>query len=114
MFEVSEIIYSILNGNAALMAIAKKISPLVADQKTAMPFVNYAISESASYSKEGKFPYQITISCFAETYNQSLLLAEAVKTAFGASAYQFKYESSNPNYSDEGLIYTTSNYQFKN
>jgi len=114
MFEVSEIIYSILNGNTALMAIATKISPLIADQKTVLPFVNYAIAEEGSYSKENKYPYQITISCFANTYNQSLQLTDAVKAAFGASAYGFKYEGSNPNYSDEGVIYTTSNYQFKN
>jgi hypothetical protein len=114
MFEASKIIYSILNGNAALMALATKISPLVADQETVLPFVNYTISELGSYSKEGKFPYRVLIGCFAETYDQSLQLAEAVKTAFAASDYQFKYEGSNPNYSDEGLINTVSNYQFKN
>ena len=114
MFEVSEIIYSILTGNTALMALVTKVSPLVASQSTVMPFVNYAISEDASYSKENKYPYQITIGCYAETYNQSLQVAEAVKTAFKETAYRFKYEGSNPNYNEEGIIYTTSNYQFKN
>lgn len=113
MFEASEIIYSILNGNAALMQLATKVSPLVASQETVMPFVNFAISEEGSYSKEQSYPYVITIGCYAETYNQSLQVAELVKSAFEASEYKFKYEGSTPNYSDEGVIYTASNYQFK-
>lgn len=113
MKQVSEIIYSILANNTALMAKITKVCPLVASEKTKYPFVNYLLKENGYISKENvRKEYEIVIGCFAETYNESLEIADLVKLAFEQSEMYFKYNGSSPDYS-EGIISTQSKFNFK-
>ena len=113
MFETSELIYAILNGYAPLMAVASKISPLLASQKTDFPFVNFTLSEEPSFSKSGRYAYGLTINCFAEDYDTTLQIADLVKDALAAHQIKFNYLGSQPEAQD-GIIITSSNYSFKN
>ena len=114
MFEVSEIIYSILNGNAELMGLITKVSPLISSQKTAMPFINFMLAEEPTYSKENKYSYGLSINCFSEEYDNTLKIADAVKVALAEDqTMKFKYSGSTPDVQN-GIIITTSNYSFKN
>lgn len=114
MFETSELIYTILNGNAALMALITKVSPLSSNQKTDMPFINFTISEQQPISKGLGFEYGLSINCFSEEYDNTLKIADAVKVALGESQpIRFKYSGSTPDVQN-GIIITTSNYSFKN
>ena len=113
MFETSELIYNILNGNAALMALISKVSPLISNEKTVYPFVNFVLTEDGPFSKEGNYNYIVSINCFSEEYDTTLKVADAVKTAMASSTIIFNYTGSTPSVQD-GIIITTSNYKFKN
>lgn len=95
------------------MAVITKVSPVIATDKTVYPFVNYVITEHGYTSKSDTKKYEVSFGCFAETYLQSLQIADLVKEAIEADNKIFKYNGSKPDYSD-GIIATQSNYEFKN
>lgn len=114
MFEVSEIIFSILNEDAALTALGVDVQPLISDEETPYPLVNYTVSELAGTSKDGAFPYVIAIQIYAKTYGEGLVIADAVKDAIATSTVpNFSYNGTNTQVNAFGEYYIESNYQFK-
>ena len=116
MYNTSKKIYEILNTNTALKAIVSKISPVVTAQGNDLKFVNYILKEEGPFSKEGKHDYTLIIHSWAEAYDDTLLIADAVKAAFLDDAVTtiFYYKGSEPKYAEEGIYYTESIYTFKN
>ena len=113
MFEVSEIIYTILNADATLTALNIEVQPVLSSQESTLPLVNYAVSEDASVTKDVMYPYNISIRVYAESYKQALIISDAVKTAFGNATQQFRYQGTNePQIDIEEQVYTQSNYKF--
>ena len=116
MLEVSEIIYSILNGSTFLQDLDVKVQPIIANQETNYPMVNYAIAELAGTTKDGLFPYNISIRIYSTTYRQTLQIADAIYTAIEESEYSngFKYNGTQePQVDVFEQLYTQSNYQYK-
>ena len=114
MFEASEIVFAILNGYQPLLDLGVEIQPIISDEETNYPFVNYVISESGKLTKDNGFTYSISIQIYSKKYNVSCKIADAIKDAFGAAEQYFKYEGTNqPQANVFGEMYTESNYQFK-
>ena len=114
MFEASEIVFAILNGYQPLLDLGVEIQPIIADEKTDYPFVNYSISEAGKLTKDNAYPYSVSVQIYAEKYSISCKIADAIKDAFGAAEQYFKYEGTNqPQANVFGEMYTESNYQFK-
>lgn len=79
-----------------------------------MPFVNFILTEDGPFSKEGNYSYTLIVNCFADDYDQTLKIADAVKQAFiETPLLTFQYINSKPEVQD-GIIITTSIYSFKN
>ena len=82
------IIRDILINDADVMAIAKKVFPVVTD-KAELPYVAYRRSRLEHNTTKAKNPgadtVQIDINCYAATYQESVELAEAVRAALGYS-----------------------------
>jgi len=115
MEEASNIIAAILKGYAPLMALITKVSPIIASQQVDGDFVNYLLQEQGPFSKDGNYDYVLTISSWSTSYDKTLKIADAVKSALiAAENINFKYNGSQPQFSEEGIYYTTSNYSFKN
>ena len=114
MLEVSEIIYSILNADATLTGLGIDVQPVISDQSSKIPLVNYAVSELAGITKDGGYPYRISIRIYAESYKQGLAVADAVKNAFEAATENFRYDGTQEPQPDvDGEFYIESNYQLK-
>ena len=114
MFEVSELIYSILSNNVALAAVVgNKIYPLVADQKDEEPFIVYYVSEESNYSKQGQSQYRIIIAAYHTNYNAAVQLSGLIKDAIFGAAEMFRYVSGTPKLSEEYLISVELNYEYK-
>jgi len=114
MFEISELIYSILNTNTALASVVStKIFPLVADQDTDLPFVLYYVGEEPVYSKQALFAYRITIESYHSNYNDAVKLAEKVRQAIKAATEVFMYESGNPEWIAENTVKVTQIFTYK-
>jgi len=114
MFEASEIIFGILNTWQPLLDLGITIQPIISDDKTEYPFINYAISELPSYSKENKYPYNVSVRVYAEKYGDSLKIIDTIKDAFAAASQPFKYDGTiEPQADVYDQYYTESNYQFK-
>ena len=82
------IIRDILVHDADVMAIAKKVFPVVTD-KAELPYVAYRRSRLEHNTTKAKNPgadtVQIDINCYAATYQESVELAEAVRAALDYS-----------------------------
>jgi hypothetical protein len=82
------IIRDILINDADVMAIAKKVFPVVTD-KAELPYVAYRRSRLEHNTTKAKNPgadtVQIDINCYAATYQESVELAEAVRAALDYS-----------------------------
>ena len=82
------IIRDILIHNADVMAIAKKVFPVVTD-KAELPYVAYRRSRLEHNPTKAKNPgadtVLIDINCYAATYQESVELAEAVRAALDYS-----------------------------
>lgn len=113
MFEVSEIIYSVLNGYAPLKALITKVSPIIAFQESDLNFVNYSIEKLSKYTKESTGNFRVTVNCWATKYDDTLKIADQVEAAIGAATQTFTFISSTPQFSDEGIYFTQSIYEFK-
>ena len=67
MFEISKIIYQLLNGIQFLTDLNIDPQPIISDQNDKWPLVNYAISQSSTYSKEGKLEYNAGIRIYSDS-----------------------------------------------
>jgi len=113
MEQISETIFALLSANAVLISLNIDVQPIISDQKSEMPLVNYAISELAGITKDRAFPYSISIKVYSETYKQTLQIVDAVKTSFEAVGI-FKYNGTQePQVDAYGQLYTESNYSLK-
>lgn len=78
-------IYKLLVANKDLVAMVdNKMFPLIANENTTFPFVVYQRdSIYTEYTKDGKYcdNINISINIAATTYNQSIEIAELVRTA---------------------------------
>lgn len=78
-------IYKLLVANEDLVAIVdNKMFPLIANENTTFPFIVYQRdSIYTEYTKDGKYcdNINISINIAATTYNQSIEIAELVRTA---------------------------------
>lgn len=78
-------IYKLLVANEDLVAIVKnRMFPLIANEDTVFPFIVYQRdSIYTEYTKDGKYcdNINISINIAATTYNQSIEIAELVRTA---------------------------------
>lgn len=78
------IIRDILTKDATVKSIAKKVFPVVVDNAQ-LPYVAYRRSRLEHNPTKAKAPgadtVQIDVNCYAETYEQSIKLAEAVRAA---------------------------------
>lgn len=82
------IIRDILTKNAAVMEIAKKVFPVVVDSAQ-LPYIAYRRARleqnPVKAGQPGADTVQIEINCYAETYEKSISLAEAVRVALDHS-----------------------------
>ena len=114
MFEVSEIIFSILNNDTKLTNLGIEVQPIISDQESNYPLVNYTVSEDASLTKDKMYPYNIGIRVYATTYKQSLQIIDAVFEAFKNATQKFNYQGTQePQVDVFNQVYTQSNYKFK-
>lgn len=78
------IIRDILINDTDVMAIAKKVFPVVVDNAQ-LPYVAYRRSRLEHNATKAKQPgadtAQIDVNCYAATYEDSIELAEAVRSA---------------------------------
>ena len=115
MFEVAELIFTILSTDSGVNTIVgNKIFPLVADQKTKTPFIVYELEELPRYSKGSANEYIITIHGFEDNFNKTIVLSEAIKTALAGAAQIFKYEGSQTHYQSEKELIIKQRYKYKN
>lgn len=115
MYQISISIYDLLKTIPLLVSKNIDPQPIISDQDAEYPLVNYAISESTTYSKENKLEYVASIRVYAENYLETLKLVDAIKAGFGASTIQFKYNgTTEPQVDAYGQYYIESNYSFKN
>ena len=80
---VGNIVYELLSGNADVMAIARKVFPVVTD-KAELPYVAYrraTLTQATVKSGQGADSVVMEIHCYAATYSESVELAEAVRAA---------------------------------
>lgn len=114
----SDRIHEILKTDTDVIALVAvdNIFPLIADQGTQLPWINYHVSEDPTYSKEGKLEIIVSIGIYAKDYNAAAEIADKVRDAFlkDATPEQFFYLNGSPNYSEERLISVNQNYKFKN
>lgn len=116
MQEVSEIIFGILNASSTLINLGVDVQPIISSQETKYPVVNYAIAEMAGTSKDGAFPYKISIRVYSETYDQTLQIVDAVYKAIDEAEQSngFKYNGTQEPQPDVfEQYYTQSNYSYK-
>ena len=77
-------IRDMLTKDATVKRIAKKVFPVVVDNAQ-LPYVAYRRSRLEHNPTKAKAPgadtVQIDVNCYAETYEQSIKLAEAVRAA---------------------------------
>lgn len=78
-------VYKLLVANEDLVAIVKnRMYPIIANENTTFPFITYQRdSINTEYTKDGKYcdNINISINIAATTYNQSIEIAELVRTA---------------------------------
>ena len=78
------VIRNILVNDEDVMAIAKKVFPVVVDSAT-LPYVAYRRSHlehnPSKAGSPGADTVQIDVNCYASTYQESIELAEAVRAA---------------------------------
>ena len=78
---VGNIVYELLSGDTNVMAIAKKVFPVVTD-KAELPYVAYrraSLNQVPVKTGHGADSVVIEVHCYAATYSESVELAEAVR-----------------------------------
>jgi hypothetical protein len=87
-FHAGEVIRALLLADEDVTAITTRIFPIVADEAT-LPYIVYRRSETVADITKSKDSDTTTISidCLAETYQQSVELAEAVRRMLNESRY---------------------------
>lgn len=116
MLEVSEIVYSILNASSTLTSLGVDVQPIISSQESDYPVVNYAVSELAGTSKDGAFPYRISVRIYAKTYAQTLQIVDAIYKAIDESEHSngFMYNGTQEPQPDVlEQYYTQTNYSYK-
>ncbi|MFD1292634.1 hypothetical protein ACFQ5N_02190 [Lutibacter holmesii] len=115
MFEISKIIYQLLNSVQLLSDKNIDPQPIISAQSDDYPLVNYAISEGTTYSKENQLQYTASVRIYTDDdYDEALQIADAILEAFKDSAIRFKYNGTQePQVDAYGQYYTESNYSFK-
>lgn len=78
-----ELVYGILSEDAAVMAIATDVFPVMSPTEAALPFVVYARTELTAVPDTRAVAHTIKmgIMCLAADYDTSVALAEAVTAA---------------------------------
>lgn len=77
------VIYDILSKDADVMAMATKVFPVVTDSAE-LPYVAYrrtSLSQALAKGTPGAGTVTIEVNCYAATYDGSIALAEAVRSA---------------------------------
>ena len=80
MIATGKIVYSLLAANQQLQAlVGDKIYPLVAEEKTLLPFVIYERTYSNEFNHDNyKSTSVFTITVLSETYSDGVDIAEAI------------------------------------
>lgn len=82
------------------------IRPLKGSYKDGEDLVTYYIAFQGRFTKDGSKSWQLVVQSWADTYDDSLAIADAVADAIGASANYYEYVSAIPKFTEEGIIYT--------
>lgn len=113
--EVSNIIYNILSTDTELApVVGTKIFPMVADQKTQLPFITFDIQENANYSKDQRNEYEISINGYHGTFPDVADLSDTIKNAMiNSIGYTFYYMGASTAVLDEKVLIIKHSYKFK-
>ena len=84
--QIGKAVYNILSNSKDVVAkVNNKIYPLVAENETTFPFIIYKRTGIEQISSKDKFVFsedvQVTIMIASDKYNESIELADLVKTA---------------------------------
>lgn len=111
-------VYSDLSTFSALTSLLTKgangIRPLMAENDDGESFITYAVKFNGLTSKDKSTVYQLTVWCWATTYNESVAIADQVYKAIEASDTLYEYVSAAPNYNEQQEIYTEQIFNIKN
>ncbi|HIP35271.1 MAG TPA: DUF3168 domain-containing protein [Crocinitomix sp.] len=82
MIQLSNLIYKGLSEDTEVSnLVGTKVFPLIADQKTKLPFIVYRVSLLNSVTKDKAERFSVEILSFETSYNKSLALNEKAVNA---------------------------------
>lgn len=90
------------------------VRPLMANAEDGDSFITYAVRFNGLKSKDNASEYQLTIWCWANSYDKSIAIADQVYEAIKVSDTIYEYMSATPTYNEQGEIYTELIYNIKN
>lgn len=118
LVEKSNSVYADLSSFNGLTNLLTKgtdgIRPLMAESEDGEDFITYGIRFLGKRTKDRATEFQVMVWCWSDNYNQSLAMADAVESAFGASSNFYTYESAQPKYNEQNEIYTEIIFNIKN
>lgn len=83
-------IREVLSQNDEVRAITTRVFPISVDEAT-LPYISYRRSRMqqtpAKYGAPGADTVEVEVNCFAQTYGESVDLAEAVRNALDGTQY---------------------------
>lgn len=89
------------------------VRPLIGAYKDGEDLVTYYIQFQGDATKGNIKNWQLVVQSWADTYDDSLAIADAVEAAIGASNHFYKYISATPKFNEQGIIYTEQIFEIK-
>lgn len=89
------------------------VRPLTGAYKDGEDLVTYYIQFQGSATKGGVNNWQLVVQSWADSYDDSLAIADAVEGAIGASSSFYNYISATPKFNEQGVIYTEQVFEIK-
>jgi hypothetical protein len=116
--DISSAVYNDLKDHAALTALLSagvdSITPILAEANEGNQFVNYYVQYEGSVSKDSAHNFQIVINAFAENYDKTTVIADAIIDALEAAPLnQYLSISGGPDVTDQEQFYIKQIFNIK-
>lgn len=110
LLEASQTVFGHLSGYAPLTDLltrgAQGIRPLFAGAEDGEDFLTYAIVFEGSITKGQRHQLKVVVQAWADHYEDSLKIADAVADAFESQDHFYTYESAKPVFNEQQEFYT--------